>query len=153
MLEGQLLGVRPMCPRSYVSIALCVQDSMCPGSYVARIFTISYGSYVSEFLCVPVSKWPGVRCQDPVCPWLYVSLALCVQAQCVQSSLCPGFYVAIHLQNLKIYMSLPKTITTNWNQVKLLLCHSFLLLFLAAIAALQVAMSVGRSVGRSLTSS
>ena len=55
-------GVRPMCPRSYVSIALCVQDSMCPGSYVARIFTISYGSYVSEFLCVPVSKWPGVRC-------------------------------------------------------------------------------------------
>ena len=28
-------------------------------------------------------------------------LALCVQAQCVQSSLCSGFYVAIHLQNLK----------------------------------------------------
>ena len=41
ILQTPKNGVRPMCPRSYVSIALCVQDSTCPGSYVARILTNS----------------------------------------------------------------------------------------------------------------
>ena len=52
-------GACSMCPRPYVSIALCVNSSMCPGFYVANIML--YRPFVSRVLCVLGSMWPEMN--------------------------------------------------------------------------------------------
>ena len=75
-------GACSMCPRPYVSIALCVNSSMCPGFYVANI--MPYRPFVSRVLWVQGSLCPWFYVArdeqiDPLCHGTYVAKALCVQ--------------------------------------------------------------------------
>ena len=76
------MGACSMCPRPYVSIALCVNSSMCPGFYVANI--MPYRPFVSRVLWVQGSLCPWFYVArdeqiDPLCHGTYVAKALCVQ--------------------------------------------------------------------------
>ena len=79
---GQNIRACSMCPRPYVSIALCVNSSMCPGFYVANI--MPYRPFVSRVLWVQGSLCPWFYVArdeqiDPLCHGTYVAKALCVQ--------------------------------------------------------------------------
>ena len=86
------IGACSMCPRPYVSIALSVNSSMCPGFYVANIML--YRPFVSRVLWVKGSLCPWFYVArdeqiDPLCHGTYVAKALCVQ-----DSMCPRLYVS-----------------------------------------------------------
>ena len=94
-----------MCPRPYVSIALCVNNSMCPGFYVANIML--YRPFVSRVLWVQGSLCPWFYVArdeqiDPLCHGTYVAKALCVQG-----SMCPRLYVAA------VYIILPSSVLVS----------------------------------------
>ena len=98
-------GACSMCPRPYVSIALCVNSSMCPGFYVANI--MPYRPFVSRVLWVQGSLCPWFYVArdeqiDPLCHGTYVAKALCVQG-----SMCPRLYVAA------VYIILPSSVLVS----------------------------------------
>ena len=106
-----------MCPRPYVSIALCVKSSMCPGFYVANIML--YRPFVSRVLWVQGSLCPWFYVArdeqiDPLCHGTYVAKALCVQG-----SMCPRLYVfkALCGRSLHYIAKLSPSFSLSWTEM------------------------------------
>ena len=111
------IGACSMCPRPYVSIALCVNSSMCPGFYVANI--MPYRPFVSRVLWVQGSLCPWFYVArdeqiDPLCHGTYVAKALCVQG-----SMCPRLYVSKALcgRSLNYIAKLSPSFSLSWTEM------------------------------------